>query len=254
MVNESEIERKNVLLGVLTREITQRGNYLNLDGQSLSIKHFLKDWESTMKNESLIDKSYHYLNQYQHAIQRAAGDHVPGKNPHVYSRFGTGRVYLDEQKMVKSSHPLEALFGKPSELGKKSHLCQRFAESFQQHNMNPSGLHTLQIEYFDNLKGGHGLNFTNEITKPAHLFDFQELDDLLDLEKKTNGFENVQKSGSPSPLSKLKRENSSRPSLASPTMAKQFELNKKSLEKAAAAQSPDVRSPQSKKDSRRTKR
>jgi hypothetical protein len=34
------------LLEVLNREITVKGNYLNIEGESLSIKDFIKDWKT----------------------------------------------------------------------------------------------------------------------------------------------------------------------------------------------------------------
>ena len=40
----------------MNRELTNKGNYLNVEGQYLSVKHFIKDWNT----ESMYDTLYGY--------------------------------------------------------------------------------------------------------------------------------------------------------------------------------------------------
>lgn len=46
LADQDGIDSKNLLLEVLSRELTGKGNYLNIDGQSLSIKDYLRDWRT----------------------------------------------------------------------------------------------------------------------------------------------------------------------------------------------------------------
>jgi hypothetical protein len=46
LAEQNGIDQKNLLLEVLSRELTGKGNYLNIDGQSLSIKDYLRDWRT----------------------------------------------------------------------------------------------------------------------------------------------------------------------------------------------------------------
>lgn len=63
--NDDGITQKNLLLEVVTRELTNQGNFLNVDGNSLSVKNFLRDWDT--------DYLYNMLH----------GDY---KNNHIYLR------------------------------------------------------------------------------------------------------------------------------------------------------------------------
>jgi hypothetical protein len=48
------VQDKNYLWAILNRELTNKGNYLNIEGQYLSVKHFIKDW----KTENMYDTLY----------------------------------------------------------------------------------------------------------------------------------------------------------------------------------------------------
>ena len=60
------IEQKNLLLEVLNRQLTGKGNYLNMDGQSLSIKDYLKDWDTDNLFATLYpDGDFEYVYRFQ---------------------------------------------------------------------------------------------------------------------------------------------------------------------------------------------
>lgn len=45
LVNNSD--HKNVLLQIISRELIMKGNLLNVDGQCLSVKQFVRDWDTS---------------------------------------------------------------------------------------------------------------------------------------------------------------------------------------------------------------
>jgi hypothetical protein len=45
---------KNYLWHFMNRELINKGNYMNFDGKCLSVKDFLKDWQT----ENLYDSLY----------------------------------------------------------------------------------------------------------------------------------------------------------------------------------------------------
>ena len=64
------IEQKNLLLEVLNRQLTGKGNYLNMDGQSLSIKDYLKDWDTDNLYSTLYpDGDFEYVYKFQSEIK-----------------------------------------------------------------------------------------------------------------------------------------------------------------------------------------
>ena len=55
------IDQKNLLLEIVYREITDKGNYLSIEGKSLSVQDYLKDWNT--------DNLYQALNNNEMGIR-----------------------------------------------------------------------------------------------------------------------------------------------------------------------------------------
>ena len=76
---------------------------------------------------------------------------------------------------------------------KQGVIYKRLAERFANHNYNLNQQSPgVQIEFFKNLNYGNWNG--QEISHTKHLFDYDELDELIDLDKRTNGFQKLQAS------------------------------------------------------------
>ena len=83
LADKDGIEQKNLLLEVLSRELTGKGNYLNIDGQSLSIKDYLRDWSTDNLYQTInSSENFNYLDNYQSQIQKiveSQRQRIPGQ-------------------------------------------------------------------------------------------------------------------------------------------------------------------------------
>ena len=83
LADQDGIEQKNLLLEVLSRELTGKGNYLNIDGQSLSIKDYLRDWSTDNLYQTInSQENFNYLDNYQSQIQKIVDSQrqrIPGQ-------------------------------------------------------------------------------------------------------------------------------------------------------------------------------
>ena len=83
LADQDGIEQKNLLLEVLSRELTGKGNYLNIDGQSLSIKDYLRDWSTDNLYQTInSQENFNYLDNYQSQIQKiveSQRQRIPGQ-------------------------------------------------------------------------------------------------------------------------------------------------------------------------------
>lgn len=63
---DNGFEQKNLLLEVMNRELVNKGNYLNIDGQCLSVKKFLRDWNTDNLYRTLQSTNdFDYINKFQ---------------------------------------------------------------------------------------------------------------------------------------------------------------------------------------------
>ena len=151
LADQDGIEQKNLLLEVLSRELTGKGNYLNIDGQSLSIKDYIRDWSTDNLFQTVCsNENFNYLDNYQAQIQKiteAQRQRVPGlhSNQSIYSKFGTGKINIMAEVALASAHGFKGYVertGKviPEQLirpeVKQGVIYKRLAERFAQHNYN----------------------------------------------------------------------------------------------------------------------
>ena len=45
-LSDTALEHKNLLLEVINRELVNKGNYLNCEGNCLSVKSFIREWDT----------------------------------------------------------------------------------------------------------------------------------------------------------------------------------------------------------------
>ena len=120
--------------------------------------------------------------------------------PPIFSKFGTGKVSILPEVALASSHPFKTFIEKSGQLapGKVINkdvqvggIYKRLHDRYARHNYNnePHQTPGIQLEYFKNLNSG-GWN-GQEISHTKHLFDYNELDELIDLDARTNGFQKV---------------------------------------------------------------
>lgn len=178
--------------------MVNKGNYLNIDGQCLSVKKFLRDWNTDNLYRTLQSTNdFDYINKFQSQIQISLENHVnnPLKKGQIYSKFGTGKINIPAESALAASHAFRGLTesgvqGGPDRLQslRAGSVYKRLMERYGSFNYNASQNNGIQIEFFKNLHAAVNAHGTQENQEPKLLVDFEELNDLVELDERSAGF------------------------------------------------------------------